>query len=376
MADTQKQRIQLYNNKWTQVPLAKAGNYLVEADQEGSIIYISDNSQGSGALRVTKNFQIETSGRTTLYLKGQNEYDIRITKIEASLAGKADKSSTYTKDEVNQLLQGTVVAGKGVTYRGEVENEAALVNVVDPQSGDLYRAKDSEIYYIYNGKTWDNIGNSVLSLTNYYTKSEVDVFLNSKANQSDYLILKAQVDGLLVNGNFNYTSDTEPSLVTAKEGETWFNPLQPMIYTCKKDGQNKLFWFSQADQMEILMSGDFVSKKVDDKVAGQLTFNALPVSPMTPVANNQLTTKTYVDTTINAEIKKNLTDKLVTIDTNQTITGVKTFTGTPKLNSQVLDPSDITNKDYVDKKVTEIVAAGGGGGGAPVDLSNHPIPFA
>ena len=72
MTDTQKQRIQLYNNKWTQVPLAKAGNYLVEADQEGSIIYISDNSQGSGALRVTKNFQIETSGRTTLYLKGQN----------------------------------------------------------------------------------------------------------------------------------------------------------------------------------------------------------------------------------------------------------------------------------------------------------------
>lgn len=368
-ADSKGTKYNVFSNRWTNIALQQ-GLYGISVEDAGGVIYIADNPQGIGALRVTKDFQIETSGRTTLYVKGQNEFDIKITQLEASLAGKADRANTYTMAQVDALLQGKFgdLAEGGVHFKDILLNEEALKDKeADAVPGDLYMIEDTGEFWIYTIEGFKKVGANILNLDDYYTKNEIEVKLANKADNAEFLIVKAKLEALIdLGGGFTYTQEGEPPLgVEAQEGDTWFKPSIPMIYVAKKDQANKLFWFSLGDQLKIDFTPEFISLKADQDVNGIKNFITLPTSPKTPVTPNELTTKNYVDSLVQSQ----LSDKLVTIDTNQTISGIKTFTGTPKLNSNVLDPSDITNKAYVDNAIQNAAINGGQGGN--VDLNKY-----
>lgn len=117
--------------------------------------------------------------------------------IDGKLALKADKETTYTKLEVNSLLDGKV--DDGYCYsKGEVDgflNNKANV-------GDSYVKSET-----------DNLLNSKADKADTYTKQEVDDKLDLKANQSN-TYTKQEVDDAIANVDVteqlqNYYNKTE-----------------------------------------------------------------------------------------------------------------------------------------------------------------------
>ena len=366
IANTQGTKYNIYSNRWTNIALNK-GIYEVTAQDVGQVIYIADNPLGQGALRITKNFQIETSGRTTLYVKGQNELDVKITKLEADLIGKADKSDTYTMAQVDKLITDNLgIIGKGgVHFKDILADEAEIqTKAGDAQLGDLYMAKDTGMFYIFTEEGFKAITTNILSLDDYYTKAEVDVYLQGKADEAEFVKLKAQVDALVdLGGGFTYIQEQEPTATDATEGQTWLNPTKPMIYTLKKDAQGDNFWYPISDEMKIELTPLFVGKTGDETIEGLKTFSSVPKSAKSPIEREDLANKGYVDDKVGSLA----TDMFVTLNGDQTIQGTKTFGVTPKLQSNVLDNADMVNKAYVDNAITQAQVGGGG----QVDLTNY-----
>jgi hypothetical protein len=148
---------------------------------------------------------------------------------------KADKSTTYTKTEVDTLIQGFITNTvdnlvnyytKSQTYSKievdnlvsaipkfaiEVVNSLPTTNISSTtiyllrnqssSGGDLYTE------YIYVNNTWENLGTQTLDLSgyvttqalntalaNYYTSSQVDSLLSGKANSSALSSLESSVN--------------------------------------------------------------------------------------------------------------------------------------------------------------------------------------
>ena len=83
----------------------------------------------------------------------QNE----LTAVKANLL-----QNYYTKTELAGAL----------TYKGAKDTVSDIEAIVDAKVGDVYVAKDSSIEYIWNGTSWDALGNTI-DLSEYFTKAEV-----------------------------------------------------------------------------------------------------------------------------------------------------------------------------------------------------------
>lgn len=101
----------------------------------------------------------------------------------------------------------------------------------------------------------------------------------------------------------------------------------------------------------------------EQTIDGIKTFTNAPISETTPTSNSQVANKKYVDDTTNAaktalqESITNLTEKdaqNVKLDTEQTITGVKTFDTLPISTTTPTTSNQLTNKNYVDNQVTQV----------------------
>lgn len=68
----------------------------------------------------------------------------------------------YTKEELAGAL----------TYKGAKDTREEIEAIQNANIGDVYVAKDSGIEYIWNGTSWDALGNTI-DLSNYVTKGEV-----------------------------------------------------------------------------------------------------------------------------------------------------------------------------------------------------------
>lgn len=298
------------SQEFTAVPLAP-GKYkivnrnLEDLENDEQVIYVADNPSGEGALRVTKDLNIETSGRTALYLKGQSDLDIAVNDLAKELGKKADKETTYTKVQVDKLI--TEVSGGVINvfrYKGSLANLAAIEAVQNPAVGDCYQAQDTGTFYVYiedtsvkAGGRWEALTGSIIDLSNYYTKGEVDVKLADKASQADLDALEKLVE-VLANRTmpFTYVQENDPATPSGqppkdntKVGETWFNPSNGSIKVRKAGDDGLLFWYDSTENVKIELSGKFLTIDTEQSVKGVKDFETLPTSDFEATNDNQFT---------------------------------------------------------------------------------------
>ena len=97
---------------------------------------------------------------------------------------------------------------------------------------------------------------------------------------------------------------------------------------------------------------NMVTTDTAQNITGVKTFDNLPKSSVEPTDDTELVNKKYVD---------DASKKVVTLADAQTISGVKTFSALPQSSVEPATDTDLVNKKYVDAKV-----GGGGAAGANV----------
>ena len=128
--------------------------------------------------------------------------------VNEQLNTKADKATTYTKEEVDAKVSSVY------RYKGSVASFSKLptTNLV---IGDVYNITDTGANYAYTGSDWDKLSETI-DLTPYATKQEVSDELALKANQST-TYTKSEVDILL--DNVKLILDSNIVAVTNANGE-------------------------------------------------------------------------------------------------------------------------------------------------------------
>lgn len=175
------------------------------------------------------------------------EVTARQSAVQGLENTKADKSTTYTKTEVDSKLssaatettqqiqqavsgkQDTLTAGNGIDITNNVisvdidttlyvvvqslpaqpaagnENKIHLVPAASGESGNMY------IEYLWKGDAWEKIGEKQIDtdLSDYYNKTQVDNLLNGKVDTSVYATYTADTrEELTFVGNQAAAADT------------------------------------------------------------------------------------------------------------------------------------------------------------------------
>lgn len=354
-------KYEIDSTKWTAVPINQ-GVYKIVSRNEGQAIYVAEDAQGSQSLRITKSFNIETTGRTALYLKGQSDLDILVEQVVNLLATKADKESVYTKEETDQQIQNAINGAIGgltsiLTYKGTVANEAALANIQNPEQGDTYQAEDTGLFYSWIAEpapgSWEKLSGSIVDLSNYYTKGQIDLALTGKADQADLEALEQKVDLLLLqNKPFTYIQKTDPADVDpdpTKAGEIWFDNSTGLIYIRKTSQIDQtLYWLNSIDNALLGLDTKYMKLEGDQTASGVKTFTGNIKLATPPASDEDVANKKYVDELIaNAGMGS---ANFVTLDaTEQSIDGHKTFIGEISV-PEPQNGTDAATKKYVDDK--------------------------
>lgn len=354
-------KYEIDSTKWTAVPINQ-GVYKIVSRNEGQAIYVAEDAQGSQSLRITKSFNIETTGRTALYLKGQSDLDILVEQVVNLLATKADKESVYTKEETDQQIQNAINGAIGgltsiLTYKGTVANEAALASIQNPVQGDTYQAEDTGLFYSWISEpapgSWEKLSGSIVDLSNYYTKGQIDLALTGKADQADLEALEQKVDLLLLqNKPFTYIQSTDPAAVDpdpTKAGEIWFDNSTGLIYIRKTSQIDQtLYWLNSIDNALLGLDTKYMKLEGDQTASGVKTFTGNIKLTTPPASDEDVVNKQYVDESIaNAGMGS---ANFVTLDaTEQSIDGHKTFIGEISV-PEPQNETDATTKKYVDDK--------------------------
>lgn len=95
--------------------------------------------------------------------------------IKSSLDLKADKSNTYTKEEVDAKTSSVY------KYKGSVPTYEDLPST-GQVIGDVWNVENDGSNYAWDGAIWDKLGGNI-DLSNYYTKTENDTLLNGKVDK-------------------------------------------------------------------------------------------------------------------------------------------------------------------------------------------------
>lgn len=354
-------KYEIDSTKWTAVPINQ-GVYKIVSRNEGQAIYVAEDAQGSQSLRITKSFNIETTGRTALYLKGQSDLDILVEQVVNLLATKADKESVYTKEETDQQIQNAINGAIGgltsiLTYKGTVANEAALANIQNPVQGDTYQAEDTGLFYSWISEpapgSWEKLSGSIVDLSDYYTKGQIDLALTGKADQADFEALEQKVDLLLLqNKPFTYIQSTDPAAVDhdpTKAGEIWFDNSTGLIYIRKTSQIDQtLYWLNSIDNALLALDTKYMKLEGDQTASGVKTFTGNIKLATPPASDEDVANKKYVDESI-ANAGMGSANFVTLDDTTQSVDGHKTFIG----EISVPEPQNETNaatKKYVDDK--------------------------
>ena len=97
-----------------------------------------------------------------------------ITETVNNLVNYYKKSETYTKDEINSLINNISA------IHLEIVSELPVSNI---STSTIYLTEDTVnggyVQHIYNNNQWVDIGSTTINLANYYTKSEIDNLFNN-----------------------------------------------------------------------------------------------------------------------------------------------------------------------------------------------------
>ena len=146
------------------------------------------------------------------------------------------------------------------------------------------------------------------------------------------------------NGGADYPQSTK---VTLKIGET----SKDAVYESQLD-LNHVFPFSSTGWL------DYVTLSTKQNINALKTFKVLPQSEAVPADDKDLVNKKYVDEKVGAGGGTGggaAPANMVTTDTAQNITEVKTFDKLPKSSVEPTDDTELVNKKYVDDASKKVV---------------------
>ena len=274
---------------------------------------------------------------------------------------KASSGETEDNKKGFYVFNGTAFDFIGATISMDFDK----IFEIEEKQGDLTQlkttAKDSLVNAI--NENYDNIAtnsNNIGTLGNLTTTAKdnlVNAINENKAsidtNKSeldsslgDLTQLKTTAKDSLVNAiNENYDSietnsqhiaDNEGAISTINEN---IGDLQNLTTTAKTSVVNAI---NEIDNN--LKNNNFVTLDTNQTITSLKTFDTLPQSSVTPTNDSDLVNKSYVDTQI-ADID---TTNLAKLDTNNQFTGENTFDIIPKSNGTPANDTDLVTKSYVD----------------------------
>ena len=98
----------------------------------------------------------------------------------------------------------------------------------------------------------------------------------------------------------------------------------------------------------------YVDTENNQEISGLKTFSTIPNISGTPTTSDNATNKNYVDTKVQSAIAELNIDNYVDETSTQTISGLKTFTTTPKITNAPTTDEEATNKKYVDDSISTL----------------------
>jgi len=132
-----------------------------------------------------------------------------LTKTVDDLVYYWNKSQTYNREEIEALIeaaiQGIYIVVETLPTTGISTHAIYLVPKASASTGDYY---DEYVNTTGTRAGWEHIGSTEIDLSNYYTKSEINAFLDNKVD-------KVSGKGLSTN---DYTNEEKDKLASIPEG--------------------------------------------------------------------------------------------------------------------------------------------------------------
>jgi len=174
----------------------------------------------AGIIRLATSSEISTGTATNVAISAKDLADA-VSDIDADLALKADKSTTYTKDEVDAKMVAAF------HYKGNVARVGDLP-VSGNVTGDVYNVTSTGANYAWDGENWDKLSETI-DLTPFLTKTEASSTYETIANvdliEADITALDGRVDDLedAISGAVKKEVVIQSSALTSSGGVVTWN---------------------------------------------------------------------------------------------------------------------------------------------------------
>ena len=188
-----------------------------------------------------------------------------IIKTVDNLTNYYKKNEIYTQEQVNTLISNVNSFNVDVVQTLPTENIDTHTIYLVPKEAET---NDNYDEYIYINNSWEHIGSTSADLTNYYSKNEIDIKLESKANTTD---LESKQNTLVSGTNIKTINNN--SLLG--EGNIDLNSI-PVSATPPENPEDGALWVDTDDEGVIV--------EVDQEVNSGST-NAVSNSAITNYVN-------------------------------------------------------------------------------------------
>lgn len=321
-------------------------------DISTTTIYMIRNSQSSGTNIYDEYMYINSQWE--LIGTSATDFSNYYTKNETDnlLSGKVDNStlgSYYTKTESDNLLSAKANQTDLTALSGRVtQTETDITALQTAVSGALKReivqtlptqdistttiymirnttTSGDNIYdeYMYINNLWELIGTSATDFSNYYTKTEIDTLLSGKADDNSVVHTSGNETstGLKQFANIRVTNSIKG--INLADTTTDLNNCYS-DFSFENKGGNIQYYYCNTDSETANISNLPEAKAFFlISITIRLISNSLYVKQTLINSNNKTYTRYCNNSIWSSWI--NETDKYVTIDTNQSVSGQKVF---------------------------------------------------
>lgn len=223
-----------------------------------------------------------------------------------------------------------------------------------PQIIDRYvYVKGKKISEVDNKTVLDGTEKVPLAQNDMNYSTTVDTISNYVDSVHDYLTtedyndLKSQIDSERTNRQ-EADNELNQSIQDAKsELHSTISNVESELLNEVNDLQG------QIDNINDTGIANGVTLDTVQTITGKKTFTTVPKSTASATSANDLTNKNYVDTAISEALGDTISD-VVTTNTAQEISGLKTFKTLPKGDGTPTADNDLVTKQYVDNTVANV----------------------
>ena len=156
----------LSDNNYSDADKAKLAG--VEEHANNYVLPIASD-ETLGGIKIGKGLEIDEHGIVTTVVNPDITMKwSQITNTPSTLAGYGITDAA-TKEELEEV---EAKLSNVFKYKGSVETYAELLEVQDPEIGDVYNVVETEKNYAWSGEAWDDLG-GIVDLSNYWSKDEL-----------------------------------------------------------------------------------------------------------------------------------------------------------------------------------------------------------